>query len=261
MLPFLQFGTLIVPTYYLLISVGSVLGLAWYLARMPKKEEGVGINIAFVTLISGFLGARLFHIAFEAPSVYAHDPLRGLEFWQGGFVFYGGLLTAIGTGTFYCLRRGYGVLVWLDRASLPVGLAYAIGRIGCFLNGCCYGQVCHLPWAVHFPSHAVWGMAVQPRHPTQLYAAGLEGATILILYFLERKKVFRFSGLLFWYWLALHAMNRLVMENWRDDDRGSYVLGMSVSSMISLLLLGASAGALSARLGKKSRPAAGQNGY
>ncbi len=188
--PLIQIGSIFIPTYYLLISLGSLAGVNWFLRRTPPDEEGTGINLALLSLICGFAGARLMHILFEAPHVYAEDPWLALKVWEGGFVFYGGLLAALFAAFLYCKHHILNTAVWLDRASLPVGLAYAIGRIGCFFNGCCYGKVCTLKWAARFPVHAAWGMAVLPRHPTQLYAAGLEAVNLLFLLVLERKNVF-----------------------------------------------------------------------
>lgn len=223
--------------YYLLISLGATAGLAWFLKRAGSVDEGKAINISFVILVSGFLGARLLHILFEAPSVYWANPWLIVEFWQGGFVFYGGLIAGLIAGVIYCRKKEYDVPLWLDRGGVSLGLAYAIGRVGCFLNGCCYGRVCRLPWAVRFPTHLGWGVAIQPRHPTQLYAAFGELLAIAIVLLLERLKLVKFKGQQFWCWLILHAINRLVMEAFRDDERGVFFLGWSLSSVISVVFI------------------------
>jgi phosphatidylglycerol:prolipoprotein diacylglycerol transferase len=237
MYPLLSIGPLVIPTYYLLISLASLLGVMWFLKRTPGSEEALAINTAFIGLIAGFAGARLFHVVYEEPMYYARDVRHVFEFWKGGFVYYGGLIVGMSVAVSYLKKRALSVSPWLDRASLPLGLAYAVGRIGCFFNGCCYGRICEMPWAIRFPSHISFGMALLPRHPTQLYAAFLELLIVSILLFLEHNNRFKVKGQLFWTWLSLHAVNRLIMEAWRDDDRGAMIFGVSISTYLSCGLL------------------------
>lgn len=238
MYPAIVFGSLVIPTYYLLISLGSWLGVMWFLKRTPPSDEGLAINTTLIGLIAGFIGARLFHVLYEAPEIYLKDLRLVFEVWRGGYVYYGGLLVGLWVGYSYLKKRTLYIEPWLDRASLPLGLAYAVGRLGCFLNGCCYGRVCEMPWAVKFPSHIGFGMALLPRHPTQLYAAILELLAIAVLLKLENRRWFKWKSQLFWTWLSVHAVNRIIMEFWRDDDRGFALGRLSVSMTISLVLFG-----------------------
>lgn len=237
MYPAIVFGNMVIPTYYLMISLGSWLGVMWFLKRTPPEDENLAINTTLIGLIAGFVGARLLHVIYEAPTVYMKDLRLVFEVWRGGFVYYGGLITGVAVAYSYLKKRTLHVDRWLDRASLPLGLAYAVGRIGCFFNGCCYGRVCELPWAVKFPSHIGFGMALLPRHPTQLYATILEMIAIFTLLYLEKRRRFTWQGQLFWTWLSLHAVNRIIMEYWRDDDRGFIIGRFSISMAISLVLL------------------------
>jgi phosphatidylglycerol---prolipoprotein diacylglyceryl transferase len=235
---------ILISTYFLMISLGALAGIIWFLNRTPAADETHALNISIVSLIAAFLGARLFHIIYEEPGYYYEHPLAIFQVWRGGFVFYGGMIAGLGTTIFLLRRNNLIVNVWLDRVSLPIGLSYAIGRIGCFLNGCCYGKICNLPWAVMFPSHAAEGMAVISRHPTQLYATLWESVVVFGLSKLEKKKFFRKPGELFWTWLSLHAIGRLIMEYFRDDDRGRLIFGWSVSSLIAVALLASALGVL-----------------
>jgi len=237
MYPAIVFGTLVIPTYYLLISLGSWLGVMWFLKRTPPEDESLAINTTLIGLIAGFAGARLFHVIYEAPAYYAKDIRLVFEVWRGGYVYYGGLILGVWAAYSYLKKRTLYVEPWLDRASLPLALAYAVGRLGCFFNGCCYGRVCEMPWAVKFPSHIGFGMALLPRHPTQLYATILEMLAILVLIKLEKQRWFRWKGQLFWTWLCVHATNRIIMEFWRDDDRGFAMGRISVSMIVSFALL------------------------
>lgn len=237
MYPILSLGSVAIPTYYLMISLASVLGLVWFLKRTPAADESLAINTAAVGLIAGFIGARLFHVVYEDPGYYFKDIRHIFEVWRGGFVYYGGLIAGFWAAVSYLKKRTMSVSPWLDRAALPMGLAYAVGRLGCFFNGCCYGRVCDLPWAVKFPSHITFGMALLPRHPTQIYATVFEMALVLTLLFAEKKRWFKWRGQLFWVWLTGHSVGRLLMEHWRDDDRGFMLWGISISTLISIAIL------------------------
>jgi phosphatidylglycerol:prolipoprotein diacylglycerol transferase len=235
--PFIHFFFLNIPSYYLMISIGTILGLHWFLKRTPENEEGVALNIAFTALIFGFLGARLMHVFFEAPDYYHEHPQAIFYIWQGGFVYYGGLIVGMIAALAYLNAKSISWTTWADRASLPIGLTYAIGRIGCFLNGCCYGKYCLLPWAVQFPAHAQWQIAIEPRHPTQLYAFFFEIASLGVLLLISHRNWFRQPGRLFALWLITHAAGRILMECYRDDDRGPFVFGVSISTLISFVLI------------------------
>ena len=121
-----------------------------------------------------------------------------------------------------------------------LALGYGLGRLGCFLNGCCFGKLCELPWAVefHYP-----GLPANLRHPTQLYATAWELGALVVLLLLEKysdkvqQKVLRTQGALFFTWLALHAVGRLIMEQFRDDYRGAEPLGQSVATWWALAML------------------------
>lgn len=174
-------------------------------------------------MISGFLGGRLFHVLYEEPQYYAEDPWRIIEFWRGGFVYYGGFLLATFAGLFYLRRKApHKIFTYLDLFSPVAALSYSLGRVGCLLEGCCYGRYCELPWAI------------SQRHPTQVYASLWELGVVFILIGFEKTK-FK-SGQVFFLWISLHALGRLLMESFRDDFRGPFFL-ISISSWLSLILL------------------------
>lgn len=246
MLPILYLGPLEIPSYFLMISVVCTLGVfllpAW--AKYFGQSEATASEIYLVLLLSGFFGARLFHVLFEKWDHYRVSPIEILFFWNGGFVFLGAVVVS-GLGLFWYLRlKGENFLLWADIFSPWLAFGYGMGRIGCFLNGCCYGKVCYLPWGVQFASHK--GL-IEPwvhRHPTQIYAFLLEMILflgLLVLTLKSRDKMLTkgyLVGRFFLSWLALHGVFRLINEHYRDDDRGGEFFGLSVSSVISLLLIG-----------------------
>lgn len=222
------------------------------------------MDLGLVVVVTGFLGARLAHVLYEEPSYYAEHPVEVFAVWQGGLVFYGGMLSALGAAWLFCRRRNLEFWQWADLIAPIAALTYAIGRLGCFFNGCCFGRACDYPWGIEFLSHAELGLSVVPRHPTQLYAVVWESCLMLGLLAWERTQkksrlarvndqndtqtgsalgrapVLRrpFSGQVFLGWLIGHSVGRAVMELFRDDDRGAFWFGLSISTWISAALFG-----------------------
>lgn len=226
MFPTIHLLGLQISTYFLTISLACVVCTLWFLARCEKRNliRVTAIDMTLVCLIGGFVGARLLHVFWEEPVFYQQHPLAVLEIWNGGFVFLGGVLGAWAACTIFCVIKGEPFWFWADVAVPCISLGYALGRIGCFLNGCCYGRFCELPWAVAMQG----GM----RHPTQLYATFWELAVCLLLLKIESKV--RMAGTLFSVWLVLHALGRVMMEYFRDDPRGPMVHGISIGTWMSL---------------------------
>ena len=238
-LPFISIFGAQVPSYYLVISLAYCVAILWFYKRCESKglNQKIAMDLGMILMISGFVGARLLHVLFEAPEFYFKKPSMVLQFWQGGYVFYGGFLAAYALGTRYVLAKKEDLWAWKDALAPIVAFGYAMGRVACFLTGCCYGKVCELPWAVGLKqvdlhSHAQTTLL---RHPTQLYATLFELIVLGYLLIFERRKPK--PGVLFFTWLALHGGGRLMMEVFRDDPRGEALLGLSISSWISLALI------------------------
>lgn len=220
-----------IPTYFFVISLSFCLCIFWFLKRAARQglDHEQALDVTLVLMTSGFVGARLFHIFYEQPAYYAEDLKRILYFWHGGFVFYGGALLSAACCYLWLKRRRQDVGKWFD-VFAPVGaLGYALGRMACLMTGCCYGSVCKLE-----------GFSF--RHPTQLYAVAWEVLVLFLLLSLERKRprFLRLTWSLFFTWMFLHGLGRLIMEFFRDDDRGPALFGLSIATYISLgLMLGA----------------------
>lgn len=200
----------------------------------------MAIDIAMVALAAGFLGARLMHIFYEEPTYYLERPLRALEFWYGGFVYLGGLAGALVGTAFFCGLEA-GVLLELGRSRRAArGSCLCPRTIGMFLNGCCYGRYCDLPWAAF--SHGEF------RHPTQLYAALWEGGVAFLLSHQARSPILKRPGTLVGLWFVLHGFGRLLMESLRDDPRGPLLLGQTIGVWLSLVLVAAGSALVATRL-------------
>ena len=235
------------PTYMLVLSVTYCLALVFTFYRAGSDKRHIALDLALAIMIGGFLGARLLHVAYEYPTFYWDNPGEIFKFWRGGFVYYGGFIGALVLCSIYVHFKKISFLAWADFYAPVLSLGYALGRVGCFFNGCCFGDVCTLPWAVEFNYP---GLPTGLRHPTQLYAMIFELCVFAFLLGFERRSkkgpsrsqgpaasYTAHTGDLFFTWLGLHGCGRLVMEAFWDDDRGAFILGLSISTWLSLILI------------------------
>lgn len=222
-----------VSTYFLIISLACTLGALWFIRRAAARglEKVTAIDLTLLCLVAGFTGARLLHVFYEDFSYYQANPFAVLYIWNGGFVFLGGVIAAWAAGVLFCNLKKEPFWFWADAAAPPIAFAYAMGRVACFANGCCFGKECVLPWAVDMHGYL--------RHPAQLYATGWELLLLAVLLKIEPRT--RTSGILFNLWLLGHAGGRLLMEAFRADPRGDLLLGLSLGTWMSIVL-GAFAG-------------------
>lgn len=198
----------------------------WFInrARKVSLSSVTAVDLTLTCLISAFVGARLLHVFYESLDYYQGDWLRVLYVWNGGFVFFGGLVGGFLGCTLFCAIRREPFWFWADLAVVPISFGYAVGRLACFFNGCCFGKACDLSWGVYM--HGGY------RHPTQLYATAYELVILAVLILMESRV--RMAGLLFNTWLVLHAGGRVLMEYFRDDPRGDLIWGMSLGTVMSL---------------------------
>lgn len=173
----------------------------------PKKEYAA--DLVFVVVLFGFLGGRLFYV-LQNRSWYAEHPLRIFAFWEGGLIFYGGVLTSLAALFAVMRQKDIPYFRGLDFLLPYVALTQAFGRIGCFLNGCCYGNPCPYPWCVPFPGFA------NPMHPAQLYESAYDFLLFIFLNRLYGKK--QFAGQVTAVYFMLYAAGRFVIEFFRAGN-------------------------------------------
>ncbi|MSP16433.1 MAG: prolipoprotein diacylglyceryl transferase [Myxococcales bacterium] len=159
------------------------------------------------------------------------DCLAPLKFWEGGLAYYGGFLLAAPVGFWYARRQKLGVWRVSDLTAPGIALGLFFGRIGCFLNGCCHGAQCDLPWAVTFPQRSI----PHNVHPAQLYEALGSLALFVLLYFVVRPRKRRHGEVFAWL-LVGYGVLRFVLEFVRADPRGS-LFGLSTSQWIGIPLI------------------------
>ena len=199
-----------------MMAVAFFAGL-WTATRRAKLANVSGDTITDVTLwlmLGGIIGARIVYVTTYWKRDFADQPFSEVFMIQhGGLVFYGGLIGAAITTIFYLHWKKLPVWKIADILAPSIALGSVFGRIGCLLNGCCYGRACDLPWAIHFPAgHETGGIGV---HPTEIYDALLN----LVLYFglawLFRHK--KFDGQIFALYLIGYAICRSIVECFRGD--------------------------------------------
>lgn len=230
-MPIINFGAIHLPTFFLVISVSLSVLLVFLSYRVDRfgKDRKISFDLSIILMLSGFVGGRLLHVFFEEWPYYAEDLSRILEFWRGGFVFYGGMIGASLAGFIYLKLKKKNFLEWADFFAPLFSLGHALGRIGCLLSGCCYGTTCALPWAL------------EGRHPTAIYMIVGE-LFIFVLLLLYEKYEKSPAGHIFAKWVLLHSILRLNVEYFRDDFRGAFFdippFGkLSISQVISLILM------------------------
>jgi phosphatidylglycerol:prolipoprotein diacylglycerol transferase len=134
----------------LVIGFLAAMQLARFLARRSKLDPELFSNAALIALFTGVLGARLSHV-LENFGYFLSHPGEILDIGSGGLTYYGGFLLAFPTLVWYARRKNVPIRLGMDIVAPCLMIGLAFGRIGCFLNGCCYGAECNAPWAIRFP--------------------------------------------------------------------------------------------------------------
>ncbi|MBR4169691.1 MAG: prolipoprotein diacylglyceryl transferase [Lachnospiraceae bacterium] len=224
-------GRFTVHGYGLMIGIGFLLGvlIGNYRAKLRGLSPDHLTNIAIFVLLFGFMGGKLLFIIVEYKDFFT-DPLGALG--SEGFVVYGGIITGILTIMIYCKIKKISTLTYMDLFVPSVAINQGIGRIGCFLAGCCYGRETDSPIGVVFPEGCLAPAGVK-LIPTQLFSAAgmLLIAVGLILY--ARKAKYR--GTVTGYYLLSYSIGRFIIEFFRNDYRGSVGV-LSTSQFISIFI-------------------------
>jgi phosphatidylglycerol:prolipoprotein diacylglycerol transferase len=231
-----QVGSFTVYSYGVLVATGVLLGV--WLAAYDAPRTGLSPikvwNLGIYGILVALATSKLWLI-FSAWSYYAENPreIFSAATLQSGGTFYGGLLGGIVWTIFYTRREKMPLLPTLDVSSAPVALGHAIGRLGCFAAGCCFGKPTTLPWAVTFTSEVaarISGTPLNvPLHPTQLYEAGAEFLNFLLLYFAGCR--WRFPGQVVGAYLMLYGVERGSLEFLRADPGRTPLFHNAVSLM------------------------------
>ncbi len=241
------------PTYGLILACAFLLAL-WVAVRRGRRaglDPSLVTDLWIASLLAGVLGSKLLLYMLDL-RYYLEHPRAILESLRSAGVFYGGLIAAIVVCIVIVRRRGADAWVVGDVLAPAIILGQAVGRLGCFAAGCCYGTSCTLPWAVTYTDPRAQGYTGVPLHqalhPVQIYLALADVAIFLVLLAADRRR--KFSGQIFLLYLILYAAARATLEIFRGDPRGA-LWGLSTSQLIGIVV-GLTALALYVRRSRES---------
>jgi phosphatidylglycerol:prolipoprotein diacylglycerol transferase len=237
-----RLGPIAIRWYALAYIAGLLLG--WRLVRrLAQRTPAVATALQvddFLTwaILGVVLGGRLGYVLFYQPARFLTHPLDIFAVWQGGMSFHGGMLGVAIAILWFCRQQRVPILGFADRIAVAAPIGLGLGRIANFVNGELWGRVAPdwLPWAMVFPT-----AGPQPRHPSQLYQALMEGLILFaVLYPLSRSEAVRARfGLLTGVFLSGYAVARMIGELFREPDAflGFLFAGATMGQLLSLPML------------------------
>ncbi|OGW80932.1 MAG: prolipoprotein diacylglyceryl transferase [Omnitrophica bacterium RIFCSPHIGHO2_02_FULL_51_18] len=225
-----KMGDVAVYSYGFFVAMGMLAAFCLVVssaARFGFSRDAVS-DLVFLLFVTGVIGARFFYVLqhFEE---YGSAPMKVFSVQQGGLVWYGGFMFAATSGLIYALRRRLPVLKLLDFFAPLVPLSHAIGRIGCFLNGCCFGHFTESGWGVLLPGEGA------PRLPVQIYESAFLLLLSLFLFVLSSKK--HRDGEIFMGYVAGYGAGRFLLEFLRGDQ--ILIFFLTIPQWTSVFLLAA----------------------
>ncbi|HXD01447.1 MAG TPA: prolipoprotein diacylglyceryl transferase [Verrucomicrobiae bacterium] len=242
-----KLGPLTVHWYGILVAMGFLAGL-WTASR---RAQLVGIppervfDLGPWLILGGIAGGRILYVISYWNEEFAAHPFPAVfRIWEGGLIFYGGLIGATLGAMFYLHWKKLPMWKMADVLAPSVALGSAFGRIGCLMHGCCFGRVCStgLPWGIQFPNGSpAWDKqhgdglvgALDPSlpvHPTEIYDSLLNFCFYLFLAWLFRRK--KFDGQVFAVYLIGYAILRSFVEYFRGDYPVHYLGGIATPAQV-----------------------------
>ncbi len=253
-----RIGSFYVPTYGVLVAIAFLTGLA--VTTRLGRRTGLSVekitNLAVYCAIAGIIGAKLFMFLFDIGD-YIRDPgqIFTMATLQAAGVFHGGFIVALIFAYLYLDRQKLPVLKTMDVFAPGIVVGQAIGRLGCFAAGCCWGKACYLPWGVRFRSDFAAPVPLdKPLHPVQLY----ESAADLFIFFVLYRQFGRGhrSGQIIGLYMVLYSTARFIIEFFREHEQ-ALVGPFSLTQWIALAVF--ALGAVLLLSGKESRAAVQPN--
>jgi phosphatidylglycerol:prolipoprotein diacylglycerol transferase len=235
-----EIGPFAIRWYALAYIVGLLAG--WRYARKLAARSPVAASVTEVddfllwATLGVILGGRLGYVLFYNTAFYLTEPLAVLQVWHGGMSYHGGMLGVIAAGALFCRKRQLSFLLFMDRIACVAPIGLFLGRLANFINGELFGRVTDVPWAMVFPRGGP-----EPRHPSQLYEAALEGVLLFaLLWALQRNQRMREkAGLLSGVFLLGYGISRTLVELVRapDTQLGLLMLGSTMGQLLSLPMI------------------------
>ena len=209
---------------------------------IERKERGSEsitpehvFDMCLTALFAGIIGARILYIALDY-NEFSGNFMDFFKVWEGGISVHGAIVGSTLYCLYYCKRHKLKFSQLADRCAPGFALGYAIGRLGCFLNGCCYGVACSLPWATRFLKDGHSNTYTEPSHPTQLYATGMNLVLFGLLHVFSKKS--HKDGELITAFFTGYLIYRFIDEQFRKGATADiFVLGMTHAQTFSVIAL------------------------
>ncbi len=235
-----EIGPVAIRWYALSYVVGLLLGWRYVRYLAEKRIDGLTKRHADDLLVFGILGVvvggRLGYVLFYQPGYYFSNPGEIFVVWQGGMSFHGGALGVLVVVVLYSRFMKISLLSVADAVCAQVPIGLCLGRIANFINGELYGRVSDVSWAMVFP-----GGGPEPRHPSQLYEAVLEGLVLfaILAVAVHMRRVVRRPGTVTGLFLVGYGVARIIAELFREPDAflGFILPGISMGQVLSLPMI------------------------
>jgi phosphatidylglycerol:prolipoprotein diacylglycerol transferase len=200
----------------LMLSFLAATCLAIWLGKKRGYDNDSVIELMMGVILSGIVGCRLGFVIQNVPYYFYH-PLQAINLREGGMTITGGIVFSVMWLLWSLRKLNISILNVYDFIAAPVILGMALGRIGCLLHGCCFGEMCDLPWGITYPAGTLpHGMLPGPRHPSQIYELLMD--LVLLAYLLKRFGKIRYAGELFFSFFFGYGIIRFLDEMTRFVD-------------------------------------------
>jgi phosphatidylglycerol---prolipoprotein diacylglyceryl transferase len=241
-----KIGPLAIHSYGLMLALSFVVGAQVALregARRGLPADQIS-SLCLWVLALAIIGARALYVVSH-PESYAGSWLDAFKLWEGGLTMYGGFLAALAGAYVFVRRHALPIGQVFDAFSPAIALGSGLTRIGCFLNGCCFGRPCDLPWGVVFGPDTTPGRIYpgQHLHPTQIYMSLAGFANFFLLRHWSKR--FTRPGQLFFVFLLIESGSRFVIDFFRHYDPngesvrlGGVALSLTQVACAALIVLG-----------------------
>jgi len=214
--------------------------VAIFFVRRIAKQHGIAPaiveNLAFYLMLGVIIGGRLLYVIFHW-SQYEQNLLDIISLWKGGMMFFGGFIGGLLASIIYLYKQKIPILSFGDVVAPAIGLGEFFTRIGCHLNGCCFGQPTDLPWALTFPAECPAGRSPvgnESLHPTQLYAA-LFGLTLFFFLWYRLKLPHR-TGQIFALYLMISGLFRFAVDFLRYyEDAANFWINQAIALAFAIV--------------------------
>lgn len=245
-----EINQLTITWYGVMMATGFLAGLVnWYfIGKKDNRDFSYCSDLLFWIMVAGLLGARVTYVLTDIGH-FMRNPIEIIMIWKGGLVYYGGFLGSGIALIIFARKHRENIVGLLDFVIVSVPLAHFFGRIGCFLNGCCYGKIWHGPFGVRFPAGSyAWYRHVDlgrisrftaealPVHPVQIYEAVFNVLVYLLVLWAYTHRDRTKDGRILALYCFTYPPGRFLLEFLRGDHE-IFIMGLTVSQITSLFLI------------------------